>query len=128
MSKHAFDYRPWAVLQDLEFPTPEFEADGWTHMRLWWLAAQDAEAAIVTGRVVSYINSLALRATIEPDAASEVERRTYDPPLVRFVCPACHDDWDAWVADDGHLEDPRNQNCARSECARFGQPAELRDG
>ncbi len=35
----------------------------------------------------------------------------YDPPLARFVCEGCDSQWDAWVDDNGWLEEKRDCYC-----------------
>lgn len=49
----------------------------------------------------------------EPEEKKAPPERSggYEPPRVRFECPNCENQWDAWVNDDGTLQDPRDKRC-----------------
>lgn len=54
---------------------------------------------------------------------SNLRRLIFDPPLQRFKCEECSLEWDAWIAEDGSLEDPWACACTNSRCANHGGPA-----
>ncbi len=52
-----------------------------------------------------------------PPTANQVGRpvdpeRTFEPPLARLWCNRCKNNWDAWVGEDGLMEDPRDSKCS----------------
>lgn len=116
------EYEPWAVVEKVDVPTPAFHAEGFEVVRLPYVAAGSAEAFATTSTVMALVNGSAIaagvRASRVPQAPSGLE-----PPLARMRCDACDSEWDAWVTDDGDLEDPRDGFCATARCPRRGQPA-----
>lgn len=108
------DYVPWSIAL-------RFSSNG-----PGWVAAKDLEALMLTTMIATLINAMAPSAVIEGPAAIQALRDAkYDPPLERFHCAGCDHTWDAWVNDDGTLQDIRNVACANDACSRFGQAAEL---
>lgn len=56
---------------------------------------------------------------------SNLRKLLYEPPLQRFWCEDCGNEWDAWIAEDGSLEDKWACACTNERCKNHGGPATL---
>jgi len=127
------EYVPWDRVEDIDVPVeghPEIAA-----VRVPWVCARDAMAVTKTAIVVAHG---AMKAVIAAEAVSSSAREPanqlqalaeakYQPPLVHFYCDGCEETWDAWVNDDGTLQDQRDVACANGACKKFTEPATLVD-
>lgn len=125
------EYVPWERIEDIDVPVqghPEINC-----IRVPWVCARDSQAVTRTAIVVARGAMLAvLAAEAVSNSAQEPDDRRlmlteakYEPPLVHFYCDGCEETWDAWVNDDGTLQDKRNVCCANSSCSKFTHPATL---
>lgn len=127
-SERLIGYKPWSVeesvLVQVEGP------DGIpVIVGLPFIAARSAEALRVTGVIVA---SKAVRDFQEANVASRrqlqldnLRKLLYEPPLQRFKCEVCLNEWDAWIAEDGTLEDKWACACTNGNCKNHGGPAVL---
>lgn len=125
-------YTPWERVENIDVPVeghPEISA-----VRVPWVCARDAEAVPKTAIVVAHgaMKAVLAAEAVEASATESSDDRLqalaeakYDPPLVHFYCDGCEETWDAWVNDDGTLQDQRDVACANSGCEKFGKPATL---
>lgn len=101
-----------------------------------YVAARDINALWVTAIIVATkaVYDVKEHTQSAKDAASAAQRKLqvenlrlikWEPPLQRFQCEYCEDVWDAWIAEDGSLEDPRSCACTNEKCANHGGPAVL---
>lgn len=126
-------YEPWSIVENIDVPTQSIP--NITHVRVPWAAARTAEDMLKTANVAAFV---AVRAVMIAQAVQEqmqgeneelhrLMTAVYEPPLVRFRCDVCEDEWDAWVSNEGHLEDRWTAACTNGQCSRHGMPARLLD-
>lgn len=117
------EYHPWEVVYDAEVSLPR--GNTMYLVNIPWIAAIDAQGLLRTGEVLAM---LAIREIERPNPQENIEslkNGKYDPPLVRFHCSGCNNSWDAWVSEDGELEDKWSVICTIGSCKRRGMPATL---
>ena len=134
------EYRPWTTIEcgrvpvpwarDMGVPVDFVELPG-------PVAAADAMGVIGTAQVVAFIRVKQAQeaiAQMERDKAAATvmgriraaQQARYEPPLARMVCPVCGDTTDAWIYDDGTLQDPRDVICGKTHAPEA--MIQLRDG
>ena len=117
------DYEPWTEVEDLRVA---LVVEGRpAEVGLPWVYGVDAQAVITTAEIVAGLNVYAFRARFQSQQETLGERVRavkYNPPRETIACPGCKDSWDAWVNEDGTLEDPRDANCSTEKCPRRGLP------
>lgn len=131
-------YEPWQPVKGLRVPTPyarSVHGLAVDEVALSFVAAPSAGAVVDVARVAAEVNLLALKRSLErkapkrtyADRVAAARRRTFEGPRVVFACRSCGERWDAWVDDDGRLEDPRDAFCSTERCPRHGLEAETVD-
>lgn len=130
-------YDPWQPVEPVDVPIEGgvmINGELINFIRVPWAAAATAEAVmrtatIVAGELVKHLwaESLAAQRQLQaPEALRALTEAKYEPPLVHFHCSgSCGETWDAWVNEDGSLQDKRDVCCANPNCNRLGHPAEL---
>lgn len=125
----AVEYIPWSRIEDIDVPVGG-HADI-THIRVPYSYGRDATAVVRTAHVAAWLcmKSIMTAQAIQRVSATLAEAavRPFEGPLVRFRCSGCENDWDAWVNDTGHLEDPSDSICTTPGCPRIGRPADVID-
>jgi hypothetical protein len=127
------EYTPWERIEDIDVPVqghPEISA-----VRVPWVCARDAQAVTKTAIVVAQgammavlaAETLGEAAQARQDPRAALAAAKYEPPLVHFYCDGCEETWDAWVNDDGSLQDQRDVACGNSSCSKFTHAATLVD-
>lgn len=127
-----FSYQPWQVVGPYTVPVEGEHGDA--VVVLPYVAAQDINALWVTATVLAtkavYDVGVHMEKTLE--AASKSQRQLqienlrkikWEPPLQRFKCESCNYIWDAWISEDGSLEDPWSCVCTNGRCTAHGSPA-----
>lgn len=101
-----------------------------------YVAARDEESFQVTAKLSAMISLRSQRSRMEAAKAqmvmeqrdlqiSNLRKIKFDPPRVVFKCEDCGEQWDAWVDDDGALEDQWSCVCTNGQCSSHGNPAML---
>lgn len=113
------DYTPWHPLENVAVQALVNECPYLIVLPIVY--GRDERAAAVTAQIVA---SLSLE-KLSQIARARSGHTSLDPGLHKMECPVCGWSWDAWVSEEGSLEDPRDAFCANSECSHQGQPARL---
>lgn len=120
-------YQPWHIIENVHVATM---MDGNpADIIIPWISAKNVQALAVTAEIVAGFTAVQLKKVImetkrqKQRVIETVRVDGYQPPLVRFACSSCKDSWDAWVDEDGNLEDPRDALCGTPNCERLGRPA-----
>ena len=134
------EYRPWTTIEcgrvpvpwarDMGVPVDFVELPG-------PVAAATAEDVIGTAQAVAFIRVCQAQAAIQEMQQAQAQRSVsgriklaqeahYEPPLARMVCPVCGDTANAWINDDGTLQDPRDVICGKTHAPEA--MIQLRDG
>lgn len=120
-------YTPWEVLHDVHVSVE------WTEPQLVvilpWVCAADYKSLVVTCEVMGGMIAKTVLGHAQANnrslAIDQMRALTYEPPLVRFKCEDCQESWDAWIDDEGSLEDQWSVVCTNSSCSSQGEPATL---
>lgn len=122
------EYVPWAILMPVLVHVEDPEGSPVT-VGLPYVAAGSREAVRNTAIFVAAKaahDALVFHKSQQKDLQiANLRSLLYKPPLVRFKCEECDNVWDAWVADDGTLEDKWSVVCTNGECPCHGSPAML---
>lgn len=139
-------WKPWGIIHDVDVPIPhakeKYGVEG-EFIRIPWATARTEADCMHVLRIVAEMHLMAMSAAGLPyqmasgkqvhpkktyqELLHEVRQRKYDGPRMVFGCDACDETWDAWVDDDGHLEDPRDAFCWTTGCTKrgtFARPVE----
>lgn len=111
----------------LDVVHPVFEDGAAYFYYIGAVAAADTDSLLRTCDVVAMLhhkwNKEAKAANQKQIQIENLRKIKWEPPLVKFHCETCGDTWDAWVADDGSLEDKWSVVCTNSKCTAHGYPA-----
>lgn len=124
------EYQPWAMILNMVVPV-----DGWdefSHMRIPYVAAADVNSLLKVGEITAHLSltkmmemTAAAHAPTSVQVIAQMQASKYDPPYIRFRCPECKYEWDAWVDENGFLEDKYSVMCTNGDCPHKGEPASL---
>lgn len=123
------DYEPWSLIVPA---IVQVEAPDGTPVTvgLPYLAAGSKAAVKNTGVIIASKAArdiyMAAHADQKQLQLSNLRKLLYEPPLQRFHCEYCGNSWDAWIAEDGTLEDIWACACTNEKCKNHGGPAILR--
>ena len=112
------DYQPWTVLHEIPVHV-HVEGRGSIFVEVPWAAAADVESL---ANMAAFVARSAVHHYF-PSTNPEVPMEKFEGPLVRLICAGCEGTWDAWVGEDGKLEDPRDATCSDENCPNYGVPA-----
>lgn len=126
------EYQPWQIVGPYSVPVESDHGDAL--VILPYVAARDINALWVTAVIVATkaVYDASVYREQSKEAASEAKKQLqianlrmikWEPPLQRFKCEYCEHVWDAWIADDGSLEDPWSIVCTNGKCPAHGYPA-----
>lgn len=121
MSDWKAEYRPWDAIFVGDMPVPYAMGCGVpiTHVQMpGAVAAPSAEALIKVAQVVAFMKVCVAKSEYDEyrfhSMWEHLAGKLYDPGLLHLVCPACGEHCDAWVGDDGRLQDARDLVCAQT--------------
>lgn len=121
-------YEPWRLVMWPVVHTKDPVGEEVSVM-LPYIAAGSKEAVRITGIFMASKIAHELyhqRAKDQNDLQiSNLRSLVYSPPLVRFWCEECDSKWDAWVDDQGILEDRWSCVCTNEKCSHHGVAATL---
>lgn len=122
------DYVPWSVMMPVIVHVEDPEGFPVT-VGLPYVAAGSKEAVRTTAIFVAAKaahDALEFHKSQQKDLQiANLRNLLYEPPLVRFKCEECGNTWDAWVDDEGLLEDRWSVVCTNDRCSHHGYPAML---
>lgn len=121
-------FKPWHVHTPVIVQVVDSDGDNVT-VTLPYVAAASPEAVRITSLVTARKAAVDMVASFHfsqrESQIANLQTQKYSPPLVRFKCESCHNEWDAWVNSEGDLQDPRDCICSNGGCSMFGHPAVL---
>lgn len=122
------DYTPWDAIWGVVVHAEDPEGKP-VIVKLPYVAARSKEAVKNTAIIVAskaardhYMHSLQAQKFFQ---IHNLLSQLYEPPLQRFRCETCENEWDAWIAEDGTLEDKWSCVCTNGWCPDRGSPAVL---